>query len=87
VKRLNKIILLTIKLFSSFMVAYVLAFVGQELINYQSFSFIFIFLSVASGFFYLIKPYQWKGVLISNLVLIGLAFLMNFYITVAYNPV
>jgi len=84
-KRIKKISLFGLKLFSSFCVAYVLAFIGQELINYNSFSFVFIFLSVASGFFYLVKPYKWKAFLILNLILVGLAFFMNFYITVAYN--
>ena len=84
-KKIKKITLLFLKLFSSFCVAYVITFIGQELIAYNIFSFIFILLSVASGFFYLIKPYKLKGVLILNLILVGLTFLMRFYITAAYK--
>lgn len=84
-KKTKQTILLSFKALTSFCVAYVLAFIGQELISYNSFSFVFIVLSIASGFFYLMKPYKFKGVLMLNLILVGLAFLMRFYIIVAYN--
>ena len=85
-KKIKKILLLSLKVFSSLCVAYVIAFIGQELVSYDAFSFIFITLSVGSGFFYMIKPYKLKGVLMVNFALIAIAFLMRFYITVAYTP-
>lgn len=86
IKTAKTIALLSLKVFSCFCIAYVTAFIGQELIAYESFSFLFIFLSIGSGFFYFMKPYKLKGVLIINLCLIATALLMRFYITVAYTP-
>ena len=84
---LKTLILISLKVFSSVYIAYLLAFIGQELFSYASFSFIFIFLSTGSGFFYFLKPYKIKGLLILNAVLIALLFLLNIYISVAYIPV
>ena len=86
-KKIKKLILITLKLVSSLSVAYVIAFIGKELLAYSSFSFIFIICSASSGFFYFMKPYKIKGVLMLNLVLIGIVLLMRFYIKTAYIPV
>ena len=71
-KTIQKTLSLILKAFVSFCVAYVIALIGQELISYGLFSFVFIMLSVGLGFFSLIKPV--KGlILFMGLILAGLA--------------
>ncbi|MBC6415252.1 MAG: hypothetical protein GDA46_02545 [Bdellovibrionales bacterium] len=84
-KKLNTVSLILFKAFLSFCLAYVLSFIGKELISYGSFSFVFIFISVYFGFFYFLKPYKFKGVFMVSLILIGIAFFLRFYVIMAYS--
>ena len=84
-KRVQSISLLIFKALSSFCVAYVLTLVGKELLSFGLFSFVFLLISIGLSFFYLIKPYQFFTVLLVDLALVGLAFLLHFYVTTAYS--
>ena len=84
-KRIKKISLLFLKVFSAFCVAYVLAFIGKELISYGIFSFVFLLISIGMAFFYLIKPYGFFIVLCVDVGLILFALLLRFYVISAYN--
>ena len=69
-KTAKKAILLALKLFFSFCVAYVAAIIGRELISYGLFSFVFVMLSVGGGFFHLIKPLGFFPLLLTGLALL-----------------
>ena len=84
-KQVKSISLLMFKGLSSFCVAYVLTLIGKELLSFGLFSFVFLLLSIGLSFFYLIKPYQFFLVLSVDLVLVGVAFLLHFYVTTAYS--
>ena len=85
IKKINKITLLVFKIFSAFCVAYVLSLIGQELLSYGLFSFIFLLFSIGWAFFLLIKPYNFLGVFIVDMVLVFIALLLRFYVIVAYS--
>ena len=77
--------LLAIKSISSIAVAYVLSFVGKEFMNYGSFSFAFIFISVFVAFFYFLKNQKFLGLIIVDASLIAIALLLRFYVILAYG--
>jgi len=85
IKKIKKFSLFFLKAFSAFCVAYVLAFVGKELLSYGTFSFIFLLISISMAFFYLIKPYGFFIVLCVDIGLILFALLLRFYIISAYG--
>ena len=84
-KQVKSISLLIFKGFSSFCVAYVLTLIGKEWLSFGLFSFVFLIISISLSFFYLIKPYQFLSVLFVDLVLVGVAFLLHFYVATAYS--
>ena len=84
-KRFKKISVLVFKALSSFCVAYVLALIAKELLSFGLFSFVFLILSIGLSFFYLIKPYKFVTVFVLNLCLVAFAFLLRFYVIIAYS--
>ena len=85
VKSLKRFTLLFLKFVSASFVAYVMAFIGKELINYGSFSFVFIFISIFSAFLYVMKNQNFIGVLITNIILVAIALFLRFYVILAYG--
>lgn len=77
--------LLVFKGFSAFCFAYVLTLIGQEVLSYGLFSFIFLLLSIGLAFFYLVKPYGFLGVLLIDAFLVIVALSLRFYVILAYN--
>ena len=84
-KKIKKISLLVFKGVSAFCFAYVLTLVGQDLISYGLFSFVFLLLSISLAFFYLVKDYKFFRILIVDVCLILLAVLLRFYVIIAYG--
>lgn len=84
-KEVKKWSLLIFKLISAFCFAYVLALIGQELMSYGLFSFVFLILSISLAFFYFVKSYGFLGLLIVDCCLISLALLLRFYVIMAYG--
>lgn len=84
-KKIKKISLFLLKAFSAFCVAYVLTFVGKELLSYGMFSFVFLLLSISMAFFYFVKPYGFLIVLLIDVGLILFALLLRFYVITAYG--
>ena len=84
-KKIKKASLLIFKGVSAFCFAYVLALVGQELLSYGLFSFVFLLLSISMAFFYLVKDYKFLRVLMVDVCLIFLAVLLRFYVIMAYG--
>lgn len=84
-KKIKKISLFLLKAFSAFCVAYVLTFIGKELLLYGIFAFVFLSISISMAFFYLIKPYGFLVVLLVDIGLILFALLLRFYVITAYG--
>ncbi len=82
---MKKLSLTLFKGVSAFCLAYVLALIGQELISYGLFSFIFLLLSISAAFFYLVKGYKFLGVLIVDICLVAMAVLLRFYVILSYG--
>ena len=85
IKKIKKITLLLFKGLSAFCFSYVVTLIGQELISYGMFSFVFLLISVGLAFFYLVKNYGFLGVFLVDLFLVLLAFLLRFYVIIAYG--
>lgn len=83
---IKKTCLWGIKGFSAFAFAWVFTIMGKEFINFGLFSFIFLLLSLAMAFIYLVKDYKYTGVLCVDAILISLFFGFGFYVNLAYNP-
>ena len=77
------IVLFVIKVLSACFVAGLISFICQILIGYGYFSFMFIFLTVFSAFFTLIKKLQIFGVLFVDLLFILFILGLRIYILVA----
>lgn len=84
-KKIQKISLLSFKIVSAFCFSYVLTLIGQEFLSYGLFSFIFLLFSIGLAFFYFVKDYKFFGVLLVDIVLVLIAFLLRFYVIVAYG--
>ena len=84
-KKIKKLNLLLFKIFSALCFSYVVTLIGQELLSYGLFSFIFLLLSIGLAFFYLIKPYKFFGIFLIDLLLVLLAVFLRFYVIIAYN--
>lgn len=82
---MKKISLLLFKGLSAFCFSYVVTLIGQELISYGLFSFLFLLISLSMAFFYLVKDYKFFGVLILDICLILIALLLRFYVIISYG--
>ena len=83
--KLKIFFLRVIKTLSALAVAYVIALIGQELIKYGIFSFVFVMISVTISFLYLVKSSGFLVTLSIDVFLIVLAFLLRLYILWAYH--
>ena len=77
------ITLIFIKILSAFFVAGLISFIFQILIGYGYFSFMFVFLTVFSAFFTLIKKLQIFGVLCVDMLFILFILGLRIYILIA----
>ena len=84
-KKIKKTSLFLLKAFSAFCVAYVFAFIGKELLSYGLFAFVFLLVSIGMAFFYLVKPYNFFTLLLIDMALILFAFMLRFYVDIAYG--
>lgn len=84
-KKAKKISLLLFKGFSGFCFAFVLTLISQELISFGLFSFVFLLISIGLAFFYFVRGYKFPGVLVVDLILVLIAFLLRFYVIIAYS--
>ena len=75
--------LICVKILSACFIAVLISFIGQVLIGYGYFSFMFIFLTVFSIFFTLTKKLRILGVLLVNLLFIMMLLALRIYILIA----
>ena len=71
------------KLFSAIVIGVIISLIGQALISYSYFSFMFIFLTVFFAFFTLVKKMGFLGVLLVDLLFVLMIVLLKVYIMVA----
>ncbi|MDE0118383.1 MAG: hypothetical protein OXM55_00045 [Bdellovibrionales bacterium] len=79
----KKYFLILFKVFSALFVGILISLIGQALMNYGYFSFMFLFLSVFFAFFTLVKKLKILGVLLVDLLFILILVLMKVYIVMA----
>ena len=79
-KALLRIALWTAKGLSGLILAYVLALIGREFLQYGLFAFLFIVLSVTSAFLYLVKDLKLPGLVLVDGFFVALALLLRFYV-------
>ena len=82
-KALYRIILWIVKGLSGVILAYVLALIGREFLQYGLFAFLFIVISVASAFLFLVKELRFPGVFLVDGFFVALALLLKFYVHLA----
>ncbi len=80
---MNATALFVFKILSGFGLGVFLSVLGQALIGYRYFSFMFVFLTVFFAFFILTRNLQWVGVLMIDLVFLLLVVLMRLYVVMA----
>ena len=83
--KVKQMSLLFFKGFSALCFSYVLTLIGQELLSYGLFSFVFLLISISLAFFYFVKGYNVFGVLALDIFLVLIAFLLRFYVIIAYG--
>lgn len=71
------------KLLSAVFIGLLLSVIGQALINYSYFSFVFVFLTVSFAFFSLVKKMGFLGVLLVDAVFVLIILLIKVYIVIA----
>ena len=77
--------LLLFKILSACFTGVLIALIGQALLDYRYFSFMFIFLTVGFAFFSLVKKFGVLGVILVDLLFILLLVLIKVYIAIASN--
>ena len=80
---IKKYITFLFKLFSAVLTGIFLSIIGQSLMDYSYFSFMFIFLTVSFAFFTLVKKMGFLSVLLVDVFFILIIFLMKAYILIA----
>lgn len=80
---LKKYITFLFKLFSAVFIGVLLSIIGQALMNYRYFSFMFILLTVSFAFFTLVKKLGFLSVLLIDVFFILIIFLIKVYILIA----
>ena len=81
----KKYLILIFKLFSAIAVGVFMSLIGQALINYSYFSFMFIFLTVCLAFWALVKKMEFLAVLLVDLFFILTIFIVKVYIVISAN--
>ena len=80
---IKKSILLLFKLLSAIIAGFFISLIGQALMKYSYFSFMFIFLTGCFAFFTLIKKLRFLGVLFIDLLFVLIIVLIRLYIIIA----
>ena len=78
--RIQTVTLWFIKGLSGGILAYVLALIGREFLQYGLFAFLFIVISVTSAFLYLVKELKFPGLFLVDGFLVALALFLKFYV-------
>ena len=81
--RLNDWLLFLFKLLSAIMVGLMISLIGQALLKYSYFSFMFIFLTGFLAFFPMVKKLEFPGVLCVDMLFIFIILLVKVYIVFA----
>lgn len=81
----NKYLLFIFKLFSGIILGLFISLIGQAIIHYGYFSFMFIFLTVFAGFFRVVRKMNFLGILLVDLIFILMIVLLRFYIIFSNN--
>lgn len=71
------------RLVTGLWVGLTLALIGQEIMSYGDFAFIFAIVVLTAAFLKMSKPWQWVGVGVFNLICILIGLLLRMYILVA----
>ena len=79
----KKYLLILFKILSALFVGVFISLIGQALMNYGYFSFMFLFLTVFFAFFSLVKKLEILGVLLVDLLFILMIVLIKVYIMMA----
>ncbi len=74
---------IVLKLLTAFLVALTFSLIGQEMMAYGTFSFVFIFVVVSALIFKLISKWSVGSVLLFDLFIVLVALLLRLYIQVA----
>jgi len=85
IDKFQKISLKMLQILSALVVAYVIAIIGKELIKYETFSFVFVLISMTTAFLYVIKDSGWLVTVIIISVIFILALALRLYVLSAYN--
>ena len=83
--RVGKYLLMLFKLLSAVFVGILISLIGQALMNYGYFSFMFLFLTGFFAFFTMVKKLGVLGVLLVDLLFILMIILIKVYIVIADN--
>ena len=81
----SKYFILIFKLFSAIAVGVFISLIGQALINYSYFSFMFMFLTVSVAFWALVKKMEFLAILLVDLFFILMIFIVRVYIVISAN--
>lgn len=80
---LSNIFLFFFKALGALVLGIFLAVLGQELIQYRYFSFVFIFLTVFFSYFVLTKKLRWLGVCVVDIVFVVFVLLARWYVVMS----
>lgn len=75
--------LIALRVISGGVLGLTIALIGEEIFSYQSFSFIFVLLTVLGGFMKLTTGWKYTGVIVFDLFCILLGMLLRLYIIAA----
>ena len=81
--KIAKYLILVFKLLSAIALGLCLSMIGQALIGYSYFSFMFIFLTVCLAFWALIKKLDILAVLLVDLFFVLMIFIVRVYIVIS----
>ena len=79
----NALGLMTFRAVSGLMLGLTLALIGQEIIRYESISFVFVTVVVTATLFKITKNWSWTHVFIFNLICVLTGLLLRMYILIA----
>lgn len=79
----TSVLLVILKLVTALAVALTIALIGQEMMNYGTFAFVFLMIIVAGGLLKVMSSWRMGAVLLFDLFCILVALLLRLYIQVA----
>ena len=79
----TSVLLVILKLVTALAVALTMALIGQEMMNYGTFAFVFLMIIVAGGLLKVMSSWRMGAVLLFDLFCILVALLLRLYIQVA----